>query len=35
MGVYSPVPFVTQEMLDQIDAIILKPTFEALRKEGK
>ncbi|KAH6956111.1 phosphoribosylglycinamide synthetase [Fusarium avenaceum] len=35
MGVYSPVPFVTQEMLDQIDAIILKPTFEALEKEGE
>ncbi|KIL86279.1 hypothetical protein FAVG1_10677 [Fusarium avenaceum] len=35
MGVYSPVPFVTQEMLDQIDAAILKPTFEALEKEGR
>ncbi|KAM0339102.1 hypothetical protein ACHAPU_011055 [Fusarium lateritium] len=33
MGVYSPVPFVTQEMLDQIDATILEPTFEALKKE--
>ncbi|KAF5661829.1 phosphoribosylamine-glycine ligase [Fusarium heterosporum] len=35
MGVYSPVPMVTTEVLQQIDDCILKPTFEALEKEGE
>jgi phosphoribosylamine--glycine ligase len=35
MGVYTPVPMVTPEMTQQIDDDILKPTFEALKKEGE
>ncbi|KAF4472160.1 phosphoribosylamine-glycine ligase [Fusarium albosuccineum] len=35
MGVYSPVPFATQEILDEIDRSILQPTFEGLREEGR
>ncbi|KAF7550775.1 hypothetical protein G7046_g7908 [Stylonectria norvegica] len=31
MGVYSPVPFVSQETLRQIDSLILEPTFAALK----
>ncbi|GKU16481.1 unnamed protein product [Fusarium langsethiae] len=34
MGVYTPVPMVTPEITRQIDDDILKPTFEALHKEG-
>ncbi|KAM0414100.1 hypothetical protein ACHAPD_007344 [Fusarium lateritium] len=34
MGVYTSVPMVTPEMTQQIDDEILKPTFEALKKEG-
>jgi phosphoribosylamine--glycine ligase len=35
MGVYSPVPMVTPEVLQKIDEVILKPTFDALAKEGE
>ncbi|CAG7562468.1 unnamed protein product [Fusarium equiseti] len=35
MGVYSPVPMVTPAITQQINDTILKPTFEALRKEGR
>ncbi|KAJ4257485.1 hypothetical protein NW762_008609 [Fusarium torreyae] len=35
MGVYSPVPFVTSEMSKEIDETIVKPTLEALEKEGR
>jgi phosphoribosylamine--glycine ligase/phosphoribosylformylglycinamidine cyclo-ligase len=35
MGVYSPVPMVTPAITQQIKDTILKPTFEALRGEGK
>ncbi|KAF4445507.1 hypothetical protein F53441_10760 [Fusarium austroafricanum] len=35
MGVYSPVPFVTEQMLNQIDESILKPTFAAMKAEGR
>jgi phosphoribosylamine--glycine ligase/phosphoribosylformylglycinamidine cyclo-ligase len=35
MGVYSPVPMVTPAITQQINDTILKPTFEALRGEGK
>ncbi|KAM0548517.1 hypothetical protein ACHAPJ_009840 [Fusarium lateritium] len=35
MGVYSPVPFVTPEMSKEIDETIVKPTLEALEKEGR
>ncbi|KAM0285882.1 hypothetical protein ACHAO9_008474 [Fusarium lateritium] len=35
MGVYSPVPMVTPEVLKQIDETILKPTFDALENEGR
>ncbi|RGP80114.1 phosphoribosylamine-glycine ligase [Fusarium longipes] len=34
MGVYTPVPMITPGIMEQIDDDILKPTFEALRKEG-
>ncbi|KAF5239531.1 hypothetical protein FAUST_4852 [Fusarium austroamericanum] len=34
MGVYTPVPMVTSEITQQIDDDILKPTFEALQKQG-
>ncbi|KAM0436827.1 hypothetical protein ACHAPT_002539 [Fusarium lateritium] len=34
MGVYSPVPFATQDVLDEIDKSILQPTFDGLEKEG-
>ncbi|RKK82665.1 Bifunctional purine biosynthetic protein ADE1 [Fusarium oxysporum] len=35
MGVYSPVPMVTPDVLQKIDEVILKPTFDALAKEGR
>ncbi|RSL93086.1 hypothetical protein CDV31_014862 [Fusarium ambrosium] len=35
MGVYSPVPFVTEGILDEIDKSILRPTFDGLKREGK
>lgn len=35
MGVYSPVPMVTPEVLKRINDSILKPTFEAMEKEGE
>ncbi|KAI8721087.1 Phosphoribosylamine--glycine ligase [Fusarium sp. LHS14.1] len=34
MGVYSPVPFATQDALDEIDRSILHPTFDGLKREG-
>ena len=34
MGVYAPVPFVTTELMAEIDATIIKPTLDALRSEG-
>lgn len=34
MGAYSPAPLVTDELLAQIDKEILKPTIEAMAKEG-
>ncbi|UCE25457.1 MAG: phosphoribosylamine--glycine ligase [Candidatus Zixiibacteriota bacterium] len=33
MGAYCPVPFVTPEMLQQIDELILQPTINGLAKE--
>jgi phosphoribosylamine--glycine ligase len=35
MGVYSPVPMVTPEALKRINENILKPTFDAMEKEGE
>ncbi|KAH7241794.1 phosphoribosylglycinamide synthetase [Fusarium tricinctum] len=35
MGIYSPVRMVTQEVFRQIDNCILKPTFDAMGKEGR
>ncbi|KAM6526902.1 hypothetical protein FSOLCH5_002981 [Fusarium solani] len=35
MGVYSPVPFATQNVLDEIDKSVLQPTFDGLKKEGR
>ncbi len=34
MGIYSPVPFVTQRLMRQIEQRVLLPTIDALRKEG-
>ena len=34
MGAYSPTPFVTEEMKEEIFETILKPTVAALREEG-
>ncbi|HAR63358.1 MAG: phosphoribosylamine--glycine ligase [Candidatus Margulisiibacteriota bacterium] len=34
MGAYSPVPIVTSELESEIQETILKPTIDALRKEG-
>ena len=34
MGVFAPVPFVTDAMKEQIDDLILKPTLKALQQEG-
>ncbi|RSL65606.1 hypothetical protein CEP54_004098 [Fusarium duplospermum] len=34
MGVYSPVPFVTEAILDEINKSILQPTFDGLEREG-
>lgn len=34
MGAYSPTPFVSEKLKDEIFTTILKPTVEALRKEG-
>ncbi|KAM5351435.1 hypothetical protein ACJ41O_004158 [Fusarium nematophilum] len=34
MGVYSPVPFATRSILDEIDRSILQPTFDGLESEG-
>jgi phosphoribosylamine--glycine ligase/phosphoribosylformylglycinamidine cyclo-ligase len=35
MGIYSPVPMVTPEVLRRINDNILKPTFDAIKKEGE
>lgn len=35
MGVYSPVPFATRHVLDEIDRSILQPTLAGLQKEGE
>jgi phosphoribosylamine-glycine ligase len=35
MGVYAPTPFVTPSVMQEIDRLILHPTFEGLRLEGK
>ena len=34
MGVYAPTPFVTLSIMDEIEKLILQPTFEGLRSEG-
>ena len=34
MGAYSPTPFVSKEVEEQIHETILEPTVKALRKEG-
>ncbi len=34
MGVISPLPFVTREILQQIDDEIMTPTLEGMREEG-
>lgn len=34
MGAYSPAPVVTNELLNQIENKIIKPTLDGLKKEG-
>lgn len=34
MGAVSPVPFVTEELMTNIDKNVIKPTVEGLKKEG-
>lgn len=34
MGAYAPVPFVSQELLQEIQRTILQPAVDGLRKEG-
>jgi phosphoribosylamine--glycine ligase len=34
MGAYAPVPFVSQELLEEIQRTILQPAVDGLRKEG-
>ncbi len=34
MGAYAPVPFVGQELLEEIQRTILQPAVDGLRKEG-
>ncbi|MBS4027310.1 MAG: phosphoribosylamine--glycine ligase [Ignavibacteriales bacterium] len=35
MGSYAPVPFVTKEMLDEIHNVILVPTIQGMKNEGR
>ncbi|EHK22972.1 uncharacterized protein TRIVIDRAFT_28405 [Trichoderma virens Gv29-8] len=35
MGVYAPTPFVTAEVMSEIEETVLKPTFDGLRAEGR
>jgi phosphoribosylamine--glycine ligase/phosphoribosylformylglycinamidine cyclo-ligase len=35
MGCYAPTKIVTPSVLKDIDELILRPTFEGLRQEGK
>ncbi|KAK3942812.1 phosphoribosylglycinamide synthetase [Diplogelasinospora grovesii] len=35
MGVYAPVPFVTPEMMEEIDTKIIQPTLAGMRSEGR
>jgi phosphoribosylamine-glycine ligase len=34
MGVYAPLPFITDDIMAEIDEKILRPTFEGMRAEG-
>ncbi|UCD56094.1 MAG: phosphoribosylamine--glycine ligase [Candidatus Hydrogenedentota bacterium] len=34
MGAYSPAPLITDELMEQIEKQILKPTIDGLREEG-
>lgn len=34
MGTYAPAPVATKSILDEIDAKVLQPTIEGMRKEG-
>lgn len=34
MGVYAPVPFVSQAQMQEIDETIVQPTLEGMRSEG-
>ncbi|EGX89129.1 phosphoribosylamine-glycine ligase [Cordyceps militaris CM01] len=35
MGVYAPVPFVSQAQMQEIDKTIVKPTLEGMKTEGR
>ncbi|OAR03028.1 hypothetical protein LLEC1_06857, partial [Akanthomyces lecanii] len=35
MGVYAPVPFVSQAQMQEIDETIVQPTFEGMKLEGR
>jgi phosphoribosylamine---glycine ligase len=35
MGAYSPAPIISASLIREIDNLIIKPTLEALRKEGR
>ncbi len=34
MGAYSPAPLVTEDLLEEIERDIIKPTIEGMKKEG-
>ncbi|RYP45214.1 hypothetical protein DL768_008407 [Monosporascus sp. mg162] len=35
MGVYSPLPFVTPEQMEEIESVIIQPTFNGFRAERR
>ncbi|RYP35819.1 hypothetical protein DL767_003674 [Monosporascus sp. MG133] len=35
MGVYSPLPFVTPEQMQEIESVIVQPTLNGFRAEGR
>lgn len=35
MGAYSPAPVVSEKVLRQIESLIVKPTIEAMKREGR
>ncbi|KAK4107773.1 phosphoribosylamine--glycine ligase [Canariomyces notabilis] len=35
MGVYAPLPFVSPEVMQEIERVIIRPTLDGLRAEGR